>query len=327
MLSQKRGAMGYIALFLIFCLIFTALIGGFAWLGTSLSSQREKVPAEDASAAARPIIVIDAGHGGEDGGASGEDGTKEKDLNLLVAQALSDILTAVGYDVRMTRTNDCLLYDLYGDLTDYTGHKKTYDLRNRLRFTKEAGADLLISIHMNSYPDEAVYGLQVFYKSGDEVSKKIAAIAGLAAGEIAPQAAVVRCQGNSHNAGTKLVYSGVKSCKMATQLFGGPKNCVHGCIGFGDCVEVCPYEAIFICDGVARINPEEDVMMITSSGTIIRTAISGIKEMGRATQGVILMKTAKDEKLVSIATAEHEEEAEAIDGTEIVEAVEETTEE
>jgi DNA gyrase subunit A len=67
--------------------------------------------------------------------------------------------------------------------------------------------------------------------------------------------------------------------------------------------------------------------MITSSGTIIRTAISGIKEMGRATQGVILMKTAKDEKLVSIATAEHEEEAEAIDGTEIVETVEETTEE
>ena len=79
--------------------------------------------------------------------------------------------------------------------------------------------------------------------------------------------------------------------------------------------------------GVARINPEEDVMMITSSGTIIRTAISGIKEMGRATQGVILMKTAKDEKLVSIATAEHEEEAEAPEGTEIVETVEETTEE
>lgn len=71
--------------------------------------------------------------------------------------------------------------------------------------------------------------------------------------------------------------------------------------------------------GVARINPEEDVMMITSSGTIIRTAISGIKEMGRATQGVILMKTAKDEKLVSIATAEHEEEAETPEGTEITE--------
>ena len=176
MLSQKRGAMGYIALFLIFCLIFTALIGGFAWLGTSLSSQREKVPAEDASAAARPIIVIDAGHGGEDGGASGEDGTKEKDLNLLVAQALSDILTAVGYDVRMTRTNDCLLYDLYGELTDYTGHKKTYDLRNRLRFTKEAGADLLISIHMNKFPQPQYSGLQVYYSTGAPESRTVAGV-------------------------------------------------------------------------------------------------------------------------------------------------------
>ena len=42
---------------------------------------------------------------------------------------------------------------------------------------------------------------------------------------------------------------------MATQLFGGPKECVYGCIGFGDCVEVCPYDAIHICEGVARINP------------------------------------------------------------------------
>ncbi|HBL41421.1 MAG TPA: ferredoxin [Ruminococcaceae bacterium] len=90
---------------------------------------------------------------------------------------------------------------------------------------------------------------------GSEVSKKIAKIAGLAAGEVQPMAAVVLCQGNTHNAGTKLIYSGVKSCKMATQLFGGPKDCIYGCVGFGDCVGACPYDAIQICDGVARINP------------------------------------------------------------------------
>ena len=71
----------------------------------------------------------------------------------------------------------------------------------------------------------------------------------------AVRTAVVLCQGNKHNADTKLNYVGVKSCKMATQLFGGPKDCVYGCIGFGDCVEVCPYDAIHICEGVARINP------------------------------------------------------------------------
>ena len=176
MSANKQGATRYILFFLLFCLLFSALIGGFAYFGASLSGRNEKISAEDASVHTRPIIVIDAGHGGEDGGASGEDGTKEKDLNLLVAQALSDILTAAGYDVRMTRTTDCLLYDLYGDLTDYTGHKKTYDLRNRLRFTKEAGADLLISIHMNKFPQSQYSGLQVYYSTNAPKSRIVAGV-------------------------------------------------------------------------------------------------------------------------------------------------------
>lgn len=90
---------------------------------------------------------------------------------------------------------------------------------------------------------------------GNEVSKSIAELTGLSAGEVLPSAAVVLCQGNAHNTGTKLNYSGVKSCKMATQLFSGPKTCNYGCLGFGDCVDVCDYNAIFICDEVARINP------------------------------------------------------------------------
>mgnify|MGYP000004439613 FL=1 len=67
---------------------------------------------------------------------------------------------------------------------------------------------------------------------GAEVSKAIAKITGLAAGDVVPMTAVVLCQGNMHNTDTKLNYVGVKSCKMATQLFGGPKECVYGCIGF-----------------------------------------------------------------------------------------------
>ncbi|MBQ6707828.1 MAG: RnfABCDGE type electron transport complex subunit B [Clostridia bacterium] len=90
---------------------------------------------------------------------------------------------------------------------------------------------------------------------GDEASAEIARITGLAAGTVQPMAAVVRCQGIKRNCSTKLKYSGVRSCKMAAQLFGGPKECTYGCIGYGDCVEVCPYNAIHICDGVARINP------------------------------------------------------------------------
>ncbi len=92
---------------------------------------------------------------------------------------------------------------------------------------------------------------------GNDTAKQIGEIMGLSVGKITPMVAAVMCQGNRMNVEEKLEYSGVHSCKMATQLFGGPKNCVYGCIGFGDCVEVCPYDAIFICDGVARINPDK----------------------------------------------------------------------
>lgn len=90
---------------------------------------------------------------------------------------------------------------------------------------------------------------------GSDVSAEIAELTGLSAGEILPVAAVVLCQGNIHNCSTKLEYVGVNSCKMATQLFGGPKDCIYGCMGFGDCIEACPYDAIHICEGIARINP------------------------------------------------------------------------
>lgn len=175
MQAQKRYANRYIAFFVLFCILFSALTAFFIWCGATFVRHRG-TSAEDAAAPSRPIIVIDAGHGGEDGGASGEDGTKEKDLNLLVAQSLADILTAAGYDVRMTRTDDRLLYDLYGDLTDYTGHKKTYDLRNRLRFTEEAGADLLLSIHMNKFPQPQYSGLQVYYSPTAPESRTVAEV-------------------------------------------------------------------------------------------------------------------------------------------------------
>lgn len=90
---------------------------------------------------------------------------------------------------------------------------------------------------------------------GNEVSKALAAYLGVSAGEVLPTAAVVLCQGINSNAGEKMDYVGVKSCKMAVQLFGGPKDCIYGCVGFGDCIEACPYNAIHICDGVARVNP------------------------------------------------------------------------
>ncbi len=144
--------------------VFAAAAGLFFWGAMQVAQRRSAtVSAQDTA----PVIVIDAGHGGEDGGASAADGTMEKELNLAVAEILAQLLEAVGYDVRMTRTDDRLLYDLYGDLSDYTGHKKTYDLRNRLRFAREADAALFVSIHMNKFPQEKYSGLQVYYAAAE----------------------------------------------------------------------------------------------------------------------------------------------------------------
>lgn len=110
---------------------------------------------------------------------------------------------------------------------------------------------------------------------GSDVSAQIAEITGLAAGSVDPKAAIVLCQGSCGNCDTKLDYEGVKSCKMAEQLFGGPKKCQYGCIGFGDCIEACPYNAIKICDGVARIDPT----MCRACGMCINTCPKHLIEL------------------------------------------------
>ena len=91
---------------------------------------------------------------------------------------------------------------------------------------------------------------------GNEVSAKVASLMGLAAGTVEPQAAVVHCAGCTEAASRKMIYEGVDSCRMASQLFGGDKSCTYGCVGLGDCVQVCPYDAISLCDGIAVVNTD-----------------------------------------------------------------------
>ena len=119
-------------------------------------------------------FVIDAGHGGEDGGAVGADGTKEKNLNLDVARLLEALLRLNGASVVMTRTEDTLLYDYFNDLSDYTGHKKIYDLKNRLKITEREENPVYVGIHMNKFSDPQYKGLQVYYSPNDKRSELLA---------------------------------------------------------------------------------------------------------------------------------------------------------
>jgi N-acetylmuramoyl-L-alanine amidase len=116
-------------------------------------------------------IAIDPGHGGRDPGAIGKSGLKEKDLTLDVSKRLANLLEKDGYKVHLTRDEDCD----YGDAYE-TGQstKKRRDLLTRLSGIQKCGADLLISIHANSFPDPVWFGAQTFYYGEREDDKKLA---------------------------------------------------------------------------------------------------------------------------------------------------------
>ena len=122
--------------------------------------------AASAGSTSRPVIVIDPGHGGMDGGAVSAGGAVEKDLNLAVALALAEEASAFPVDVVLTRTGD---QGLYTDDDRPVRTKKREDLIRRRELIEEIRPVVAVSIHMNSFPqDESVYGAQVFYPKAHE---------------------------------------------------------------------------------------------------------------------------------------------------------------
>jgi len=89
---------------------------------------------------------------------------------------------------------------------------------------------------------------------GASVAAKLAEILGVSAGDAEKQVAVVMCNGSCDNAKTLLDYKGPQTCKAASALFGGLKQCKFGCLGLGDCVAACNYDAIRVINGVAKVN-------------------------------------------------------------------------
>ena len=107
------------------------------------------------------FVVLDAGHGGRDGGAVNKNGALEKDINLSIANMLYDILTLCGKNVVMTRTEDSLVCDEHDPALK--GKYKMTDLKNRLSIAESYTDSVFISIHMNNFPIEKYSGLQVYY--------------------------------------------------------------------------------------------------------------------------------------------------------------------
>ena len=95
-------------------------------------------------------VVLDAGHGGEDGGAIGKNGVLEKDLNLSLAKRIGTELEKQGVSVVYTRTEDILLYDKNAD---YKNKKKALDLAARVKIAQDTQNCIFVSIHMNSFSE------------------------------------------------------------------------------------------------------------------------------------------------------------------------------
>lgn len=93
---------------------------------------------------------------------------------------------------------------------------------------------------------------------GASVATHIAQIMGLDAGTSVKKVAKVKCEGHDENCGNRYDYDGFDSCVAANMLNGGPKKCLYGCMGLGSCVQVCPFDAIFInASGLAEVDPEK----------------------------------------------------------------------
>ena len=146
---------------LVFCLLVLMQGGGAGVMQEGGETAGKNTALTAAEEQARPVLVIDAGHGGQDGGAAAADGTPEKDINLAIALKLKEIAAQYPVDVVMTREEDV---SLHTDEEAAVRTQKRQDLLRRKEIIAASDAELAVSIHLNSFPeDKSVYGAQVFF--------------------------------------------------------------------------------------------------------------------------------------------------------------------
>ncbi len=122
-------------------------------------SRTVTVLAENQPIPRKYCIIIDAGHGGVDGGATSCSGLLESAYNLDIAKKLNDLFHLLGYQTKMIRTEDISVYTK----GDSIAQKKVSDLKERVRIVNETENSLLLSIHQNNFSDSRYSGAQVFF--------------------------------------------------------------------------------------------------------------------------------------------------------------------
>lgn len=160
---MKNYLLRFWPVYLLFASILLIVTVGTSKAVTTFS---ENVPIDR-----KHTIVIDAGHGGEDGGATSCTGVLESHINLQISQKLNDILNLLGYRTYMIRTSDISVYTEGNTIAA----KKISDLKQRVKIVNSIEHALLISIHQNTFSDQKYSGAQVFY-APNSASNELATI-------------------------------------------------------------------------------------------------------------------------------------------------------
>ncbi len=142
----------------IYCAVLAGLLGGILWGSRAVTVIAENLPIQRAH-----CFIIDAGHGGVDGGATSCTGKLESAFNLEIAIRLNDLMHFLGYKTIMIRTEDVSIYTK----GETIAQKKASDLKERVRICNETDGAILLSIHQNNFSDSRYFGAQVFYPATD----------------------------------------------------------------------------------------------------------------------------------------------------------------
>lgn len=143
-----------ISRFFFYLLVMTTVLASAYWGSRAVTTLSESMPVRREN-----CIVIDPGHGGEDGGATSCSGRLESGINLEISLRLNDLLNLLGYQTKMIRTTDISVYTQGETLSQ----KKASDLKKRVSIANEPENTLLLSIHQNYFSDSRYRGAQVFF--------------------------------------------------------------------------------------------------------------------------------------------------------------------
>lgn len=149
-----------------------SLIGCFVLLAVCARITEHALPTS-ANASEKPVIVLDAGHGGLDSGAVGVTGVLEKDVNLSVVLALREMLTMSGFEVVLTRDSDISIYD---PGVEGIRNQKLNDMDNRLKIIQSYPDSIFLCIHQNNFTDPQYFGGQMFYNNNNPKNLALARI-------------------------------------------------------------------------------------------------------------------------------------------------------